>query len=211
MTFEVPLALLGLAAVPILILLDRIRRRPKRTLWPSLAVWQTVAGTAETKRRRAFDSLLLIECAAAALLALAAAGPLLPGETAVRRVAVLFDEGPHMGAEGVRAASLREWEHLKDALDDGDIIVEFRTVDDVAAAAARLPPVDMRVVVTDRPEVSGPNLIVIGRTARGPNVGIDAVELNGGELWFALGADGDKKPAPVRVGDSVIMATPGRG
>ena len=82
MTFEVPLALLGLAAVPILILLDRIRRRPRRALWPSLSIWQTVAGAAEPTRRRVFDSLLLQECAAAVLLSLAAAGPLLRGEPA---------------------------------------------------------------------------------------------------------------------------------
>ena len=211
MTFEVPLALLGLATVPILILLDRIRRRPRRTLWPSLAIWQTVAGAAEPTRRRAFDSLLLYECTAAALLSLAAAGPLLPGETAGRRVAVLFDEGPHMAAKGVREASLREWERLKDALDENDRIIEFRTVDDVATAAAKLPPVDLRVVVTDRPGIDAPNLVVIGRTGGGPSKGIDAVELNGDVLWFAVATDGDSRPTPVRVGDLMVMATPGQG
>ncbi|MCZ6786419.1 MAG: BatA domain-containing protein [Planctomycetota bacterium] len=211
MTFEVPLALLGLAAVPILILLDRIRRRPRRTRWPSLAIWQAVVGVAEPTRRRAFDSLLLYECAAAALLSLAAAGPLLPGETAGRRVAVLFDEGPHMAAKGVREASLREWERLKDALDDNDRIIEFRTVDDLATAAAKLPPVDMRVVVTDRPGIDAPNLIVIGRTSGVPGVGIDAVELNGDELWFALGADGDVEAFPVRIGGQTIEVRPGEG
>jgi hypothetical protein len=189
-TFEVPLALLGLASVPILILLDRIRRRPTRTL---------------------FDSLLLYECAAAVLLSLAAAGPLLPGETVGRRVAVLFDEGPHMAAEGVREASLREWARLLDALDDHDRIIEFRTADDVSTAAAKLPPVDLRVVVTDRPDVAGPNLVVIGRTASGPGKGIDAVELAGDELWFAVATDEDPRPTPVRVGDLMVMATPGQG
>ena len=75
MTFSVPWALWGLAAIPVLIWLDRRRRRPRLRRWPSLVLWRVVQEGAEPVRRRAVDRLLLLECAAALFLTLAAGDP----------------------------------------------------------------------------------------------------------------------------------------
>ncbi|MGQ0614593.1 MAG: BatA domain-containing protein [Planctomycetaceae bacterium] len=214
MIFAAPLALLGLLAIPLLILLDRMRRRPRPMPWPSLLLWR-VAAAGEAPRRRAFDPLLLLECAAAALLALAAAEPALVTGRLARTVVVLRDTGPHMrarcGKESVAEASDREWARLRAALDARDEIREFETPRDLARAAAGLPDADLRVVVTDRPGIGGPGLLVLGRAATGSNVGIDAVQVEGDRLWFALGTDGEPREVEVRNSARTMRVPTGEG
>ena len=43
MSLTWPWALLGLLAIPVLVWLDRRRRRPRATPWPSLLLWRGVA------------------------------------------------------------------------------------------------------------------------------------------------------------------------
>ncbi len=214
MILGAPLALLGLLAIPVLILLDRLRRRPRPVPWPSLLLWRAAAA-GEAPRRRAFDPLLLLECAAAALLALAAAEPALVTGRLARTVMVLRDTGPHMrarcGQESVAEASARELARLRAALDAGDEVREFETARDLARAAAGLPDADLRVVVTDRPGIGGPGLLVLGRAATGTNVGIDAVQLDGDRLWFALATDGESREVEVRVGARTMRVPTGEG
>ena len=94
MSFTWPLALLGLVLIPLLILLDRWRRRPRARVWPSLQLWRAVEGLDAPSKRRV-QPLLLYECAAVLLLALAAAGPVVSGAER-HTIIVLLDRGPHM-------------------------------------------------------------------------------------------------------------------
>ena len=109
MSFQAPHALWALLGIAILILVQRYRRRPRARVWPSLVIWRTVVGEATPSKKRRRDPLLFLECAALALLALAAAGPRFDSTGAGRTVVVLFDEGPHMdarrGDQTVREAS----------------------------------------------------------------------------------------------------------
>jgi len=65
------------------------------------------------------------------------------------------------------------------------------------------------VVVTDR-NVSGRDLTVIGRTADGPNRGLDAVEVTGDSIWFVVRADLDRALS-VSVGARTVEVQPGVG
>jgi hypothetical protein len=213
-TFAAPLALLGLVSVPVLLLLDRLRRRPRRLLWPSLLLWRA-AGVSVPAERRGIDPLLLLECACAVLLTLAAAGPAFAFGRTARSVVALIDTGPHTAARRdgttVAEASRAEWARLRAALDVGDEVREFTESEAIAAAAAGLPDADLRVVVSDRPGVEGPGLLAIGRAATGRNVGIDAVFVRGDRLWFALATDGAAREARVRIGGEERRVPVGEG
>jgi hypothetical protein len=195
MTFDAPLALLGLLLLALLILLDRWRRRPREMVWPSLQLWRAVAEAPSAPRRRA-DPLLLMECAAVALLSLGAAGPALAtrGELSIY---VVRDVGPHMHArrsDGRTALEATDAEIAR----MGEVEVH-----DVAKglleAAASMPAADLRVLATNREGVEGEGYVVVGRAAEGSNVGIDAIEVKGDRLWFAVATDGAPRDVDVRV------------
>ncbi len=192
MTFDVPWALLGFLLLALLILLDRWRQRPREMTWPSLQFWRAVTETPSAPRRRV-DPLLLMECAAVGLLSLGAAGPaILRGE---RWIYVVRDVGPHMQARRSDGRTALE-------ATDAEIArmgkIEVHDVSgSLLEAAASMPPADLRVLATNREGVLGEGYVVVGRAADGENVGIDAIELRGEGLWFAVATDGAPREVTV--------------
>ncbi|MHC4939712.1 MAG: BatA domain-containing protein [Planctomycetota bacterium] len=183
-----PWALLGLLLIPVLILLERWRRRPRAMVWPSLLLWRTI-GPGEAKRQRRIEPLLLLECLAVALLSLAAAGPTFAAGNAPRVVVVHLDTSPRMQAklaDGRTAleATRDELDRVRAALAPAD---EWRLVEGVDSA-----PVtgDIRILASNRPDADGE--LIVARAAAGFNIGIDAVDATG----FAIRCEGD---GPVRV------------
>lgn len=204
MSFTWPLALLGLVLIPLLILLDRWRRRPRARVWPSLQLWRAVEGLDAPSKRRV-QPLLLYECAAVLLLALAAAGPVVSGAEETE-IIVLVDVGPHMQArlkDGRTAleATLAEVEKIpgnKRHIDvDRDLVAAATSFDEHV------------ILATNRPDVEGKGYTVVGRAVDGHNVGIDVVEVKGDRLWFALATDGPPREVDVQVGDRRVTVRTG--
>ena len=207
MTFGFAWALLGLLAIPLLVWLERRRRRPRPLVWPSLLLWEGMPEDASARRRRV-EPLLLLECLGAGLLALAAAEPALSDGGRGRHVAVLLDTAPMMRAtraDGRTAleATREEVERIRAALGPDDAMTVVETAGDLRAVAAGLDPDGLRVVASARPGVDGPGWLCVGRAPQGDNVGIDAVEVEADRLGFALACDGEPRTVRVRVGDDV--------
>jgi hypothetical protein len=208
-TLANPLGLLGLGIVPILLLLDRWRRRPRPREWPSLLLWRAVAASAAPQRRR-FDRVLLYECLAVVLLSLGAGEPAF-ATASPRAPLLLLDAGPHMAARRadgttVRDATLAELRRVDPSLRR---LEEVRG--DVAEAAVRAARDDAVVVGTDRPAVEGKGYVVVGRAAQGDNVGIDAVLARGERVWFALATDGAPRTVRVGLDGEVVEVATGKG
>ncbi len=165
--------------------------------WPSLQLWRAVTETPSAPRRRV-DPLLLLECAAVALLSLGAAGPAIASREPW--IYVARDVGPHMHA---RRADGRT---ALDATDAEIARMGKVEVHDVTGslleAAASMPPADLRVLATNREGVEGEAYVVVGRAADGWNVGIDAIEVRGTTTWFATATDG--APREVTVGGTRV-------
>ena len=211
MSLGYPIALSGLALIPVLILLERWRRRPRPRVWPSLLLWRAIAEVDAPARRR-IEPLLLLECAAVLLLSLAGAEPALDAGRRARTVVVLIDVGPHMEArraDGTRArdTTLREVRRLEAALDEDDVVHRFESTD----LGRGLPEADLKVIATSRVGVGGPGVLVIGRAPDGDNLGIAAVVGNGRKVWFALQTDGEARSVRVRVGDRRLSVRTGVG
>jgi len=196
-----PWALLGLALIPVLILLDRFKKRPKETVWPSLLLWMEV-GRGEAPQRRRMDPLLFLECLAVALLSFAAAGPRIVAGVAAREVVVHLDTSTRMQArlpDGRTAleATRDELARIRDALAPGD---EWRVVEGTWDPPARG---DIRVLATNRPEVEGAGYLVVGRAPSGENVGSDAADGTGfsvlrenGDEAVEVSVDGERMRVP---------------
>ena len=203
MTFLWPLALLGLLAIPLLALLERWRRRPRACVWPTLQLWRAVAETTSASRRRV-SPLLIYECAAVGLLALAASGPLLSAGGA-SSLLVILDDGPHMEARLADGRTAQEATlstlpaGARRVLVNGDLL---------AAAAAQPGPF---VLATYRDGVEGPGYTVVGHAPDGANIGIDAVSVRGDSLWFALATDGEPRTVSVQVGGRRMQVRTGTG
>jgi hypothetical protein len=202
-----PLALLGLLLLPLLVLLERWRRRARPTLWPSLLLWRGAAA-AEAPARRRVEPLLLYECLAVLLLSLAAAGPAWSVQRTSRAIPVLLDEGPHMRARCGDGATALEATRAEIAR-LGD--VEIHPVRDLVRAAAGWPGDGYVVLATSLPDVEGPGRLVVGRAPAGDNLGIDAVQVDGDRLWFALATDGAARTVDVAVGERVLRVPTGQG
>jgi len=207
MSLTWPWALLGLLAIPLLVWLERHRRRPRATSWPSLLLWRGVAESqAPTKRR--VEPLLLLECAAAGLLSLAAAGPVLAARTTSPIVGVL-DTGEWMDAKRSDGRSALEATVAELRKIPGIEIV--RAESDLLAVAAALRAEGKRVAIgTSRPDVRpGPGYVVVGLAPQGDNLAIDAVLPRGDGLWFAVATDGKRRNVAVQVGDRTITVRTG--
>ena len=211
MSLGYPLALWGLALIPVLVLLERWRRRPRPRVWPSLLLWRAIA-EADAPARRRVESLLLLECAAVLLLSLAGAEPALDAGRRARTVVILIDNGPHMEARRTdgstaREATLAEVRRLEEALHEDDVVHRFESAD----LGRGLPEADLKVIATSRAGVGGPGVVVIGRAPDGDNLGIAAVVGNGSKVWFALRTDGEARTVRVRVGDRRLSVRTGEG
>jgi hypothetical protein len=204
-----PWALLGLLAIPVLILLERRRRRPRPVVWPSLLLWRGIVDQQPVERSRV-DPLLLLECLAVALLALAAADPALTSAAGSSTVVVVLDAGPAMQAR--RADGRTALEATRAEIDrieaDTEVIVAAHDPLDVAMSLGADRTV---VVATGRADAEGPGHVVVGRAPQGFNVGIDAVVVRGERLWFALATDGEPREFDVAVGGRRLRARTGRG
>jgi len=195
-TFVTPLALLGLLGIPLLVLLERWRRKPRPRTWPSLLLWQEVEGITDRQARRV-DPRLLFECAAIFLLALAAAEPGIVTRESKTRVVVLVDEGPHMQAlrSAGRTALEATFSEIRRMRPNRLIPVRG----DIEVLASRDGP--WNVVATSRPGLeSTERYTVVGRAPQGVNLGIDALEVRGRKLWFAIATDGEPRQVRVLVG-----------
>ena len=197
-----PWALLGLLLIPLLILLERWRRRPQPVVWPSLLLWRTL-GPGEAKRKRSIEPLLVMECVAVALLSLAAAGPSFAAGVGSRLVVVHLDTSPRMGAlleDGRTAleATRAELARIRAALAPADEWRAFEGVD--------FPPTtgDIRILASNRPDAEGE--LVVGRAPAGANIGIDAIDATG----FAVRRESGAEPVRVQVDGQQMIVQPNR-
>jgi len=195
-----PFALWGLTLIGLLLLLERWRRRPRPRTWPSLLLWRALAEV-EAPARPRVETLLLYECAAVFLLALAAAEPGWESDGGGREIVFAIDCGPHMLA-------LRE---------DGRTALDA-TLDEVARVEAALGPDDRvrRIRFTGTPP--SPGLVAssrpgafLGRAPHGRNLAVDAVSVRGDRLWFALASDGEPADVTVRIGGEARTVRTGVG
>jgi len=206
-TFATPWALLGLALVPVLVLLERRRRRPRARTWPSLLLWRAIGAVAAPRRRR-LDPLLLAECIAVVLASLAAAEPrLAPARGDRGEIVVLLDDGPHLDARRADGTTARAATRREIARIPAPVRV-VAVQGDLAAAAAALPDA---IVATTRPDPGLGDRVVLGLAPQGRNVGIAAVAVEDDRLWFALATDGDTRQARVRLGREERVVPIGEG
>jgi len=119
MTFLHPYALIGLAAVPLAVLIALWRARRQEITVPSIVLWERLrARIAESghRRRRAIDLSLVLAAAFALLAVLAAVGPMLLHETgAGRHLVFVVDLSASMQAR--TADEMTRWRKLRDELD----------------------------------------------------------------------------------------------
>jgi hypothetical protein len=207
-SLAVPWALLGLLLIPLLIWLERWRRRPRWVVWPSLLLWRAIGDTARERARR-IEPLLLLECAAVLLLTLAAAGPTVRTGVGARKVVVVLETGPRTGAliddgRTVLEATRAQLDRIRDALAVGDEWI----VQEVERAEAAPAVGDIRILATNRPGMEGPGFLVVGRAPRGPNIGFSAVRVEGGQVGFAVRREDGAAPVTVRAGDRALSVTP---
>ena len=186
MSFAASGALWALLIIPLLILLERRRQRPRVVEWPSLLLWRAL-GEELGEKKRSLDPLLLLECTAVLLLTVAASGLSIEGGRGGRKVVVHLETGPRTGAvltdgRTVLEATRAELARIRDALapEDEWIVHEMERVDAPPASG------DIRILATNRHDVSGEGLIVVGFAPSLPNIGIAAVEGNGTETGLAL-------------------------
>lgn len=106
MTFSDPFGLLALLGIPAVVALHLLRRRSQRLIVPHLGAWSfldvEVRGSRISKFRLTW--LLLLDVIVAALIGLAAAGPLvrLPiGEQTARHLILLIDDSLSMNAQDI--------------------------------------------------------------------------------------------------------------
>ncbi len=119
MIFLHPYAWIGLAAVPLAVLIALWRARRQEITVPSMVLWERLRERiAETghRRRRAMDLPLLLAAAFAMLAVLAAVGPMLLHETgAGRHLLFIVDLSASMRARTADGST--RWRRLQDELD----------------------------------------------------------------------------------------------
>ncbi len=184
-TWLAPLALALLAVVPVLWWLHRRQPKPAVVTVPSLLFLEDEAPNSERPERRRVDADLLLAIAAAAMLALAAAQPVLGVTSDGRRIVVLRDASVAMtarSADGTTAsdrasAATQAIERLSSGSD------RFETVaasGDELARRLRDASAGLRVLVSDRRPAELPiGVLFVGvgdKTAS--NVGIVAVDVD---------------------------------
>lgn len=194
MSFVSPWALVGLAALPVLWWLHRRLRRPPVRALPSLMFLLDEHELRSLPRGRRFDAELFLALAAAALLAFAAAGPLLVRGSA-RRVARVVVAGGAPAA--TRAAAIQETlDAIRAAADEIIVVAEptggdpggGRPGDATLLAAARVGEASVRYVISDRgprEEVDDVTWIALG-APDAVNQGIVAVSVGGTDREPAL-------------------------
>ncbi|MCZ7569676.1 MAG: VWA domain-containing protein [Ardenticatenaceae bacterium] len=129
-----PVGLLGLLAIPIIILLHLQRERPRRRSVPSILLWRRLASVQRhpEPKRLPLTLLLLLHLLVAALLGLALARPVLPGNGPDRagQTILLLDTSTSMAATDVApsrfAQALRRVEQYADSLGPQDTLTLIR-------------------------------------------------------------------------------------
>ena len=178
--------------------------------WPSLLIWRAL-GEDLGEKKRSVDPLLLLECAAVLLVTLAAAGPSVEGGRGGRKVVVHLETGPRTGAllddgRTVLEATRAELERIRGALASEDewIVHEMERVDAPPASG------DIRILATNRPDVEGPGLMVVGRAPTLPNIGFAAVQVEGAKIGFTVRRDCGDGPVQVLVAGKAMRVEPGQ-
>jgi hypothetical protein len=226
----VPLALLGLLALPAIAWLHRRRRRPAPVVVPSLLFLEPEDAAALAPERVRVDAELLVALAAAALLALAAADPARtpdPGRT----VRVVLHRVPALEARSADGTTGLERAHdavagLRGRLTGRDRLEERAvegTIEDAVAVARsgtaalrvvvsdRLPadaPADVRFVAVGDPEAGNAGILAADATPEGASVRVFATVRNDsprafeGRLSLTRGAEADAKALRLGPGEA---------
>lgn len=118
MSFDAPGALWLLGTVPLILLLWLLRPKRPRVRIPSVLLWP--ASTAERRSARPWQRLrnhplLWLQVLIAAVLAIAAAQPFIPSESAQQRIIVLLDASGSMRATDVAPS---RWDAARAATED---------------------------------------------------------------------------------------------
>jgi len=155
MAFAWPLALVGLAALPVVWWLHRRLTRAVPVVVPSLRFLEAEPDADRDARARRVDLDLLLALVGVAAAAFAAAGPVLRTQDAGRTVRVVVDDGPAMaarGTDGTTAAARAEAavDRLRATLSPHDVLARVAATGDDLVAAARRGGAAVRVVVSDR-------------------------------------------------------------
>jgi len=205
-----PWALLGLLLIPVLLWLERRRRRPRPVVWPSLLLWRALGETVRERDRRV-EPLLILECAAVLLLVLAAAGPRLVAGVAGRRVVVQLETGPRTLArladgQTVLDATRAELDRIRSALAPQDEWI----VHEVDHAVAPPAVGDIRILATNRMGMESPGVVLVGRAPHGGNIGFSAVHVAGDRVGFAVRSEMGDAPVTIRAGDRALRVAPDR-
>ncbi len=180
--FEAPLFLLLLAIPLLLWWLHRREPRPATVVLPSLLFLEDEVPAAERAERRRVDLDLLLALCASASLSLAAAGPVFSASRDGRRVTVLVDDGPAMGARssdgttaGTRALAVAE--AVRRAASGDDEVVVVAASGEELSRRARHASRGLVIVASDRRPRDVPSGVVfvgVGDPAAS-NAGIVAV------------------------------------
>jgi hypothetical protein len=160
-SLSAPFALLGLLALPAIVWLHRRLRRPVRVVLPSLMFVLDEEEQAALERGRRLDPELWAALAAAFLLTLAAAGPVVERGPGGRRVRVVVAAGAPALARGAAERVEGALAALRADLDPDDRVEVVhmpaggpgpwpRPAVDSLLAAARAGDADLRVVIDDR-------------------------------------------------------------
>jgi len=189
-SFGVPWALVGLAALPLVWWLHRRLRRPPEQLLPSLMFLQDEDETRALPRGRRLDAELLLALSAACLLALAAAGPRIVRARAHRVIRVVVSGGTAATARGYSERVSAVLADIRAGMDPEDVLVVThepappeegvfvpRPTADALLAAARAGESALRVVVSDLgppAETGGVHWVAAGEP-RASNLGIVAL------------------------------------
>lgn len=220
MNFGAPWALFGLLALPLIWWLHRRLRRPPDVALPSLMFLQDEEEASALPRARVLDAELLLAMTAAALLALAAAGPRIVHAPAHRVVSVTVSGGTAATARGYAERVEAVLADVRAGLDPQDVLRvryepsrpvagEFapRPTADALLAAARAGLASLRVVVSDSAppsEIGDVYWVSVGEPAA-TNTGLVAASVQAGEdfseVFFALahhGARGARRRVFVR-------------
>ena len=135
MTFLFPLGLLGLLALPLIVILHLIRQRRTRVIVPTTALWQAIRLPPEQKQHKLpLTPLLLMHLLIAACLALALASPALTlGSRPPTHTIIMLDTTSSMSATDAKPTRFAQAQNaaldLLDAMQTNDTVslIELNT------------------------------------------------------------------------------------
>lgn len=176
MSLGAPLALLGLLALPLVWWFHKKLRTPPEVVLPSLMFLQDEDDASKLPSGRRFDAELLLALAAVALLAFAAAEPVLVGAKPRRVVRVVVSGGAPATLEGYAAAVRAATAEVRAALAPEDKL-ELRWIPAVDAVAPR--PTEQTLLGAAMAGAASARIVISDRAPAGET---------GAIRWIAVGS-----------------------